>query len=125
MLILLSNPSTIYSAGSTLSNGIWGTNTYGSLGTNGSVHWYSGFQNYGATPYTLAENVAQQLFVYTYNSPSNTTCNVYAGFDGTGWMYLNGQPTTIVINSWGNTYSYTTVNLNAGNNVFYFLNDTI
>ena len=120
MSIVLLNSSTIYNAGSTAPNGIWGTNTYGTLGTNAAVCWYSGFQNYGATPDALNNTTAQQLFVYTYTSPSVTTCNIYAGFDGNGWFYLNGISTSIAINSWNNTYSYTTVNLNAGANVFYF-----
>jgi hypothetical protein len=120
MSIVLLNSSTIYNAGSTAPNGIWGTNTYGTLGTNAAVCWYSGFQNYGATPDGINNTTAQQLFVYTYTSPSVSTCNIYAGFDGTGWFYLNGVSTPIAINGWNNTYSYTTVNLNAGANIFYF-----
>lgn len=119
--IVLLNSSPIYSAGSTSGSGIWGTNTYGSLGTKPEVYWCSGYPNYGATPDCLTNSTPQQIFVYTYNSPSATTCNIYAGFDGTGWFYLNNTLTTIEINSWGNTYSYTTVNLNSGNNVFYFV----
>lgn len=119
--IVLSNSSQIYSAGSTSGNSIWGTNTYGSLGIQSAVHWYSGYPNYTVTPDCLSNDTPQQIFVYTYNSLSATTCNIYAGFDNTGWFYLNNTLTTIAINSWGNTYSYTTVNLIAGSNIFYFV----
>jgi hypothetical protein len=121
MAIVLLNSSTIYNAGSTASNGTWGTNTYGALGTSSAICWYSGFANYGATPDAASNNTVQQVFVYTYTAPSAMTCNIYAGFDGHGWFYLNGVETSIAINNWNNTYSYTTVNLNAGTNVFYFL----
>ncbi len=118
--IVLKNSGTIYNAGSTVSHTPWGTNYYGSIGSLASVFWYSGFENYLVTPVALNNTDPQQLFVYVYNSPSSTTCNVYAGFDGTGFMYLNNKRTDIIINTYNQTYSYTTVNLNSGINTFYF-----
>jgi hypothetical protein len=112
------SPGTIYNAGSSISNSIWNTTTFGGSSVS-TVCWYSGYSNFSNSPIS---NFPIQMFSYVYNNINNyTNCTLYYACDDNGFVYVNNIPyNPSGTQLWGTNISGITVNLTSGNNTFLF-----